>query len=182
MIWTVLLSTVIAFKGFVDLSGMRIKSHEIVYARLNGVETPVSSSYEFEFADKAGTFLLELDSVEYVFPRYLIKIKNAHLVILKIHFDVGSGEKLDKLVCQPIRVRSLVHTPAPYSFSSFLTNPMTYMIGLPLTSMLLLPKLMENLDEDILKEMQDNQAQNQFFDPNVDFSSKITSFLAGTNE
>ncbi|GAA5871967.1 hypothetical protein JCM16303_000929 [Sporobolomyces ruberrimus] len=153
-----------------------------------GPELP-TPEYYFKFQTPTpGEYVLRLESRKYEFQSYLVRIGKDERVEVGL-FDERSFKMLPgswlplPLVIQPLRLYPLTD-PLPPSMSLvqvIKSNPLIWLLGLGLIFMLAIPKLMENLDEETLKEvresqkeMHQNMASLQSFD-----SSKFSKFLSG---
>ncbi|GAA5841867.1 hypothetical protein JCM3766R1_005594 [Sporobolomyces carnicolor] len=155
------------------------------------------SEYRFKFrldheqlSGGGGDYVLRIESTTYEFQSYLVRLSHDSTVEGVALFDeqrltLVPGTWLPlPLVIHPSRTFPLVDDPGPASSSlvSIVTrNPVVWLLGGALALMLAVPKLIENLDPETLKEvrqsqqeMHHNMASLQSFD-----SSKLSKFLAG---
>ncbi|GAA5981374.1 hypothetical protein JCM5350_004384 [Sporobolomyces pararoseus] len=158
---------------------------------IHGPEQP-REEYYFSFSKPLptvpGNYVLRIESRKYEFQSYFIKVNEDERVEVGL-FDEKSLKMLPgtwlplPLIIHPLRLYPLKN-PSPQSLSLFQIlqqNPLIWLLALGLIFMLAIPKLMENLDPETLKEvresqkeMHQNMASLQSFD-----SSKISKFLAG---
>ncbi|GAA5896086.1 uncharacterized protein JCM6883_001707 [Sporobolomyces salmoneus] len=160
------------------------------FGSIYGHEDP--PEYHFSFPPSvppvAGDYVLRIESRKYEFQSYFVRVGKDERVQVAL-FDekflkMVPGTWLPRpLVIHPLRLYPL-KDPEPPSMSLvqlLKRNPLIWLLGLGLIFMLAIPKLMENLDPETLKEvresqkeMHQNMASLQSFD-----SSKISKFLAG---
>ncbi|CAG8580551.1 6717_t:CDS:2 [Funneliformis caledonium] len=115
-----------------------------------------------------GSYLLEVTSRKFIYP--------------KIRIDVD-----------PRGVRPFVtitgsewsyNGPAlqeGFSITSLFANPYIIMMGFSVVILFIMPKMMANLDQDALKELQENQAQNPLAEM-PDISTTLANYLSEIEE
>ncbi|GAA5958374.1 hypothetical protein JCM3765_004811 [Sporobolomyces pararoseus] len=162
------------------------------YEQLGLIHGIQQDEYNFSFSKPLptipGNYVLRIESRKYEFQSYFIKVNQDEKVEIGL-FDEKSLKMLPgtwlplPLIVHPVRLYP-ISEPSPPSLSLLQIlkqNPLIWLLALGLVFMLLIPKLMENLDPETLKEvresqkeMHQNMASLQSFD-----SSKISKFLAG---
>ncbi|KAL1935198.1 hypothetical protein VTP01DRAFT_4338 [Rhizomucor pusillus] len=119
---------------------------------------------QFEFNDIApGSYLLEIQSADFIFPKVRVDIQADDAKVRGAYTQYGSlwdsrGFSLD----YPFELRAKATanyftTPQKFNLLGMFKNPMFLMIGFSAVMMLVLPKMMANMDPEMMKEM--NQAQ-----------------------
>ncbi|GAA6009646.1 hypothetical protein JCM11491_001045 [Sporobolomyces phaffii] len=128
-----------------------------------GPEEPISE-YHFSFpapVPSPGDYVLRIESRKYEFQKYFVKVGQREEEPVQVAlFDDKTLKMLPgtwlphPLSIHPLRLYPLVEAPAPsMSLVEILkSNPLIWLMGLGLVLMLAIPKLMENLDEETLKE------------------------------
>lgn len=83
----------------------------------------------------------------------------------------------------PYSRSTFITAPESLSIFSFLFSPMILLSAFSLVLVLVMPKLMENLDPEELKEMQRSQANaNALLSGTSDLSNRLSNALAGRRQ
>ncbi|CAG8716336.1 3897_t:CDS:2 [Dentiscutata erythropus] len=131
-----------------------------------------------------GSYLFEVLSRKYIYPRLKIVVESDGEVLPSVTI-IGS-EWDNKGPSLPYPLELYARAPADYfipregfSITSLLFNPYIIFMGFSVILLLVMPKMMANLDQTALQELQQNQAQNPF---DFDLSSSLAKYLSGGNE
>ncbi|KAI9317923.1 hypothetical protein BX666DRAFT_1856607, partial [Dichotomocladium elegans] len=114
--------------------------------------TLVKANGQFEFADiKAGSYLLEVQSLDYVFPKLRLDV-DAEKGIVRAAYNIygQSWDATGYSVGQPLELRAkdvanYFSKRQGFNLLGMFKNPMFLMIGFSGVMLLLMPKLMANM-------------------------------------
>ncbi|KAK9762671.1 hypothetical protein K7432_011374 [Basidiobolus ranarum] len=116
----------------------------------------------------AGNWLLEVrDNINH-YPKFRVETGHPSSKGVKVYYYLPSSEwdHRGSIIPYPLRIspfQKIEYFTARegFSISSLFANPMMLMMGVSVIMMFLLPKMMDNIDPDALKEIQENQASSQ---------------------
>ncbi|KAF0354549.1 putative membrane protein [Gigaspora margarita] len=131
-----------------------------------------------------GSYLFEVLSRKFIYPRLRVDV-DSNGEIRPFVTIIGS-EWSNQGPSLPYPLELFARAPADYfipregfSITSLLFNPYIILMGFGVILLLVMPKMMANLDQAALQELQQNQAQNPF---DFDLSSSLAKYLSGGNE
>ncbi|GAA5930017.1 uncharacterized protein JCM15063_004692 [Sporobolomyces koalae] len=148
--------------------------------------------YSFAFLDRVpnpGDYVLRLESTKYQFPSYSVRIASDDQVQVALFDDktltMVPGTWIPyPLVIRPLKLYPLddLNEPPRMSLWQMLKhNPLIWLMAIGILLVLAIPKLMENLDEETLREVRESQKEmhaNMASLQNFDASS-FSKFLSG---
>ncbi|KAK6927540.1 ER membrane protein complex subunit 7, beta-sandwich domain [Dillenia turbinata] len=107
----------------------------------------------------AGTHLIEVDAIGYFFSPVRIDVSARNPG--QIQAALTENRKgLTELVLEPLREEQYYEIREPFSIISVVKSPMGLMVGFMLIVVFLMPKLMENMDPEEMRQAQE-QMRNQ---------------------
>ncbi|KAI8072552.1 hypothetical protein BC940DRAFT_330691 [Gongronella butleri] len=118
-------------------------------------------SFTFEHVEP-GSYLLQVDSIDFIFPKLRVDITQDGQ-ITGAYTGLGQGwDKTGYGVPYPFALRAKAHADyflAKQSFNmlAMFKNPMFLMIGFSGIMMFVMPRMLKNMDPDVLKEITDSQ-------------------------
>ncbi|CAG8519707.1 7564_t:CDS:2, partial [Paraglomus occultum] len=146
-----------------------------------------------------GSYLLEVSSRRYLYPRLRVNVDasgiQAFITILgadwpdKIntnaqHPNVNALKTANALLYPlELKARTMADYFSPresFSIASLFANPLIIMMGVSIVLLVVMPKMMEGLDPEALKELQENQPQNSLEMP--DISGALANFMTGKSD
>ena len=101
----------------------------------------------------AGTYLLEVQDLENVFPPVRIDISAKESGRVRASNPDTSERLAYPLVLRPLAPAQYFEVRVPYDWTAMLKNPMVMMMGFSLFLMVLMPKMMANMDPEELEQM-----------------------------
>lgn len=109
-----------------------------------------------------GTHMLHVAALGYVFPVYRIDVSAKHHGRTRISFAEDKRQVLEEpFVLEPYKEAEYFEPRQEFSIASLFKNPMYLMMAVSIVMMFLLPKMMENMDPEELKQMQERMAAMQ---------------------
>uniref|UniRef100_A0A0D9WSJ3 ER membrane protein complex subunit 7 beta-sandwich domain-containing protein n=1 Tax=Leersia perrieri TaxID=77586 RepID=A0A0D9WSJ3_9ORYZ len=102
----------------------------------------------------AGTHLIEVSSLGYLFSPVRVDISARN----PGHIQAALTENrrvLNELVLEPLREEQYYETREPFSIMSLLKSPMGMMLGFMVIMVFVMPKMMENIDPEEIKQAQE---------------------------
>ncbi|ORY99886.1 hypothetical protein BCR43DRAFT_125960 [Syncephalastrum racemosum] len=150
--------------GILDITKLDPSTRAI----LNGgvYSAPVRLDGSFELRDIApGSYLLEIESINYIFPKLRVDVKDetvkAAYTALGVNWD-STGYSVSHPFELGAKAPSIYFAERQgFNVLGMFKNPMFLMIGFSGLMMLVLPKMMANMDPEALKEMSQSQADAQ---------------------
>ncbi|CAJ0644523.1 16227_t:CDS:2 [Entrophospora sp. SA101] len=131
-----------------------------------------------------GSYLLEVLSRKFIYPKLRIDVSSTGIkptVIITGSEWNSNSPKLQYPLELYARARSEYFTVKEgFSIISVFANPYIIMLGFSVLMLFIMPKMMANMDQDALKEMQETPAQNPLAEM-PDFSAAIANFMSGGN-
>ncbi|CAG8480137.1 4760_t:CDS:2 [Paraglomus brasilianum] len=146
-----------------------------------------------------GSYLLEVSSRRYLYPRLRVNVDasgvEAFITILGAdwpdtvnknvqHSNVNAPKTANALPYPlELKARAMADYFVPresFSIASVFANPLIIMMGVSVVLLLVMPKMMEGLDPEALKELQENQPQNSLEMP--DISGALANFMTGKSD
>ncbi|ORX98970.1 hypothetical protein K493DRAFT_313391 [Basidiobolus meristosporus CBS 931.73] len=116
----------------------------------------------------AGNWLLEVRDNTYLYPKLRVETGHTGAKGIKVHYYLPNSEWEYKGSIVPYPLKIVPFKKIDYfmvregfSIASLFANPMMLMMGVSVVMMFLLPKMMDNIDPEALKEIQENQATSQ---------------------
>ncbi|KAG4096093.1 hypothetical protein H8356DRAFT_1683618 [Neocallimastix lanati (nom. inval.)] len=152
--------------------------------------TYIKADHTFEVKNvKPGTYLLQINTKNFVFDRYWIIVSDANSIVAakeasEIEFNIGFIKENRcnyPLEVQAIQRKDYFEPRSYLNILSFLKNPIVLLMVFSCGMMFLMPRLVSGLDEEELKEMKKSQGSMQDFmnkAQNGDLSQMFSSFLA----
>jgi hypothetical protein len=117
----------------------------------------------------AGTHLLEVSSLGYYFSPVRVDVSaRLHGQVRAVAVETRKYYS-DALILEPLREEYYYERREPFSAMSLLKSPMGLMVGFMLVAVFLLPKLMDSIDPEEMKRVQE-EMRNQ---PTPSFSSLL---------
>lgn len=130
---------------------------------LNGGEhiALVRADGTFEFHElPAGTYVAEPFMVDYVFSPIRIDVSTRERGRIRVTSTTGRQEKLPyPLQIRPERKAEYFQQREPYNFWGLLKNPMVIMMGITAFMVIVMPRMMSNMDPEELEEMKRMQSK-----------------------
>jgi len=108
----------------------------------------------------AGAYLLEIASTKYSYPTIRVDVSAKYNGKVKAKYATESIP-LDReglkypLDIYPLHIANYIEEKEPFNIMELLKSPMVIMIGISALMIFILPKLMEQMDPEKLKQMQD---------------------------
>ncbi|CDS05025.1 hypothetical protein LRAMOSA07554 [Lichtheimia ramosa] len=128
----------------------------------------ITTNGRFEFSNiEPGSYLLEVQSVDYIFPKLRLEVDHDKGLTRAAYSIYGqSWDKTGYTVEQPLELRAKAvanYFMQRQGFNVFglFKNPMFLMLGVSGLMLLVMPKMMQNLDPEALKEISQTQADAQ---------------------
>ncbi|KAI7884253.1 hypothetical protein K492DRAFT_142909 [Lichtheimia hyalospora FSU 10163] len=128
----------------------------------------ITNNGRFEFSNiEPGNYLLEVQSVDYVFPKLRLEVDKEKGLTRAAYSIYGqSWDKTGYTVEQPLELRAKAvanYFMQRQGFNIFglFKNPMFLMLGVSALMLVVMPKMMQNLDPEALKEISQTQADAQ---------------------
>lgn len=107
----------------------------------------------------AGTHLIEVDAIGYLFSPVRVDVSARHPG--KIQAALTENRRgLSELILEPLREEQYYEIREPFSIMSVVKSPMGLMIGFMVFVMFLMPKLVENMDTEEMRRAQE-EMRNQ---------------------
>eukprot|EP00002_Diphylleia_rotans_P029326 TRINITY_DN5965_c0_g1_i1.p1 TRINITY_DN5965_c0_g1~~TRINITY_DN5965_c0_g1_i1.p1 ORF type:complete len:211 (+),score=49.52 TRINITY_DN5965_c0_g1_i1:53-685(+) len=146
-------------EGKIDFRTSKHKGEEYIAVTLNGdaYYTLVKADGSFSFSNvKPGAYLLEVHSTAYMFRPIRVEVSAKTANKVKVSHVVGPQTQLSHpLKIMPDREMHYYEPRESYNFASLLSNPMVLMALFSGVMMLVYPKMLENMDPETLKQMQE---------------------------
>ncbi|KAG2298702.1 hypothetical protein Bca52824_035174 [Brassica carinata] len=102
----------------------------------------------------AGTHLIEVSAMGYFFSPVRVDVSARHHG--KVHATLTETRRsLTELVLEPLREEQYYEIREPFSILSIVKSPMGLMVGFMVVVVFLMPKLMENIDPEEMKQAQE---------------------------
>lgn len=117
-----------------------------------------------------GTHLLEVTALGYFFPPVRVDVSSRMPGQIRASYVEGPRRTLDGLVLEPLREENYYEIREPFSLLGLLKSPMGLMIGFMVICVFLLPKLMDSIDPEEMKRLQEAQRAHP---------SPVAQFLQG---
>jgi hypothetical protein len=115
----------------------------------------------------AGTHLIEVSSIGYFFSPVRVDISARNPGYIQAALT-ETRRVLNELVLEPLKEEQYYEVREPFSVMSLLKSPMGLMVGFMVLMVFVMPKMMENIDPEEMK-----QAQEQMRNNPVSFSSLL---------
>ncbi|RLN13187.1 hypothetical protein C2845_PM09G19610 [Panicum miliaceum] len=116
----------------------------------------------------AGTHLIEVSSIGYFFSPVRVDISARNPGYIQAALT-ETRRVLNELVLEPLKEEQYYEVREPFSVMSLLKSPMGLMVGFMVLMVFVMPKMMENIDPEEMK-----QAQEQMRNNPVSFSSLLS--------
>nr|CAB3468530.1 unnamed protein product [Digitaria exilis] len=116
----------------------------------------------------AGTHLIEVSSIGYFFSPVRVDISARNPGYIQAALT-ETRRALNELVLEPLKEEQYYEVREPFSVMSLLKSPMGLMVGFMVLMVFVMPKMMENIDPEEMK-----QAQEQMRNNPVSFSSLLS--------
>ncbi|CAG8531258.1 4194_t:CDS:2 [Cetraspora pellucida] len=130
-----------------------------------------------------GSYLFEVLSRKYIYPRLRVDVDSKGV---RPSVTIIGSEWNNRGPSLQYPLELYARAPADYfipregfNITSMLFNPYIIMMGFSVILLLVMPKMMANLDQTALQELQQNQQQNPL---DFDLSSMLAKYLSGGNE
>ncbi|CAN8229720.1 unnamed protein product [Cochlearia groenlandica] len=107
----------------------------------------------------AGTHLIEVYALGYFFSPVRVDVSARHRGKVQATLT-ETRRSLTELVLEPMRADQYYELREPFNVMSIVKSPMGLMVGFMVVVVFLMPKLMENIDQDELKRTQE-ELRNQ---------------------
>jgi len=105
----------------------------------------------------AGTHLLEVVALSYFFSPVRVDVSSRLQGQVRATYVEGNRRIPESLILEPLREEYYYERREPFSLLGLLKSPMGLMIGFMLICVVLLPKLMDSIDPEELKRIQETQ-------------------------
>jgi hypothetical protein len=115
----------------------------------------------FAFEDvPAGTHLLEVVALGYFFSPVRVDVSSRLAGKIRASYTEGPRRISDSLVIEPRHEETYYEVREPFSLFGLLKSPMGMMIGFMVVCVFLLPMLMDSIDPEEMKRLQEAQRAN----------------------
>jgi len=126
--------------------------------------TPITSTALATFSDvqSENTYTLNIHSLSHIFPTYTVTINSPNDVVVKSASGNNYGQVIENtnpLVIQPYIEAQYYHEREPMNYMSYLKNPMVIMMIITFAMIVIMPRLMNNMDPEELAAMKQQQQQ-----------------------
>jgi len=152
-------------EGTISLAELAVPASQVKVVLDQGERTavPRSDGYFILQDILPGTHLLEVVAVGAVFPALRVDISARHQGRVRASYvDDQRRQLAAPLLIEPVKKDvDYFEQRAQFNLAALLKNPMVWMVGITLFMMLVLPKMMENMDPEELKRMQEHMNKNQ---------------------
>lgn len=108
----------------------------------------------------AGTHLLEVVALGYFFSPVRVDVSSRLPGQIRASYVEGPRRVSDSLVLEPLREENYYEIREPFSMLGLLKSPMGLMIGFMVICVFLLPMLMDSIDPEEMKRLQEAQRSN----------------------
>ncbi|ORX50968.1 hypothetical protein DM01DRAFT_1408949 [Hesseltinella vesiculosa] len=113
-----------------------------------------------------GSYLLEVNSIDFIFSKLRVDVKEDGQVNGAYAGNGIGWDNTGYSVPYPFTFRARAHAEyftekQAFNMLAMFKNPMFLMIGFSAIMMFVMPKMMKNLDPEMMKELQDSQASTQ---------------------
>ncbi|ESQ46672.1 hypothetical protein EUTSA_v10000323mg [Eutrema salsugineum] len=102
----------------------------------------------------AGTHLIEVSAMGYLFSPVRVDVSARHRGKVQATLT-ETRRSLTELVLEPLREEQYYEVREPFSILSIVKSPMGLMVGFMVVVVFLMPKLMENIDPEEMKQAQE---------------------------
>nr|AGT15918.1 hypothetical protein SHCRBa_179_G22_R_40 [Saccharum hybrid cultivar R570]AGT16392.1 hypothetical protein SHCRBa_181_K17_R_20 [Saccharum hybrid cultivar R570] len=107
----------------------------------------------------AGTHLIEVSSIGYFFSPVRVDISARNPGYIQAALT-ETRRVLNELVLEPLKEEQYYEVREPFSVLSLLKSPMGLMVGFMVLMVFVMPKLMENIDPEEMKQAQEQMRNN----------------------
>jgi len=107
----------------------------------------------------AGTHLIEVSSIGYFFSPVRVDISARNPGYIQAALT-ETRRVLNELVLEPLKEEQYYEVREPFSIMSLLKSPMGLMVGFMVLMVFVMPKMMENLDPEEMKQAQEQMRNN----------------------
>jgi hypothetical protein len=142
-------------KGFSKIANTKVVlngGEQVAFIRTDG-------SFAFEGVP-AGTHLLEVVALGYFFSPVRVDVSSRLPGQIRASYIEGPRRVSDSLVLEPLREENYYEIREPFSMLGLLKSPMGLMIGFMVICVFLLPMLMDSIDPEEMKRLQEAQRAN----------------------
>lgn len=131
-----------------------------------------------------GSYLLEVTSRKFIYPKIRIDVDprgvRPFVTITGSEWSYNGPALQYPLELSARSTADYFLAREGFSITSLFANPYIIMMGFSVVILFIMPKMMANLDQDALKELQENQAQNPLAEM-PDISTTLANYLSGGN-
>ncbi|CAI2186527.1 3840_t:CDS:2, partial [Funneliformis geosporum] len=128
-----------------------------------------------------GSYLLEVSSRKFIYPKIRVDVDPRGV---RPFVTITGSEWSNNGPALQYPLELSARSPSDYfvvregfSITSLFANPYIIMMGFSVVILFIMPKMMANLDQDALKELQENQTQNPLAEM-PDISSTLANYLS----
>ncbi|KAG0629225.1 hypothetical protein M758_1G086800 [Ceratodon purpureus] len=142
-------------KGFSKTANIKViinAGEQVSFIRTDG-------SFSFEGVP-GGTYLLEVAALGYFFPMVRVDVSSRLPGEIRASYIEGPRRISGSLVLEPLREENYYEIREPFSLMGLLKSPMGLMIGFMVICVFLLPMLMDSIDPEEMKRLQETQRAN----------------------
>ncbi|AQK81846.1 ER membrane protein complex subunit 7-like protein [Zea mays] len=107
----------------------------------------------------AGTHLIEVSSIGYFFSPVRVDISARNPGYIQAALT-ETRRVLNELVLEPLKEEQYYEVREPFSVMSLLKSPMGLMVGFMVLMVFVMPKMMENIDPEEMKQAQEQMRNN----------------------
>ncbi|CAG8535498.1 7233_t:CDS:2 [Funneliformis mosseae] len=128
-----------------------------------------------------GSYLLEVSSRKFIYPKIRIDVDprgvRPFVTITGSEWSYNGPALQYPLELSARSTADYFLAREGFSITSLFANPYIIMMGFSVVILFIMPKMMANLDQDALKELQENQAQNPLAEM-PDISTTLANYLS----
>uniref|UniRef100_A0A1E5VGS2 ER membrane protein complex subunit 7-like protein n=1 Tax=Dichanthelium oligosanthes TaxID=888268 RepID=A0A1E5VGS2_9POAL len=141
---------------------------ELTGANAKGFGLPAKTANTKVILNGAGTHLIEVSSIGYFFSPVRVDISARNPGYIQAALT-ETRRVLNELVLEPLKEEQYYEVREPFSVMSLLKSPMGLMVGFMVLMVFVMPKMMENIDPEEMK-----QAEEQMRNSPVSFSNLLS--------
>ncbi|PWZ06614.1 ER membrane protein complex subunit 7 [Zea mays] len=131
----------------------------VTFARPDGYFALYPTNDSLPHNVPAGTHLIEVSSIGYFFSPVRVDISARNPGYIQAALT-ETRRVLNELVLEPLKEEQYYEVREPFSIMSLLKSPMGLMVGFMVLMVFVMPKMMENLDPEEMKQAQEQMRNN----------------------
>ncbi|KAK9471810.1 uncharacterized protein V1510DRAFT_403856 [Dipodascopsis tothii] len=146
------------------------------------LSTTVRADMAFAFVDvSVGSYILDVDAIDLLFPSLRIDVSAGDVEVYLFYrgnpWEIKGPRQPYPIELQPYRPAEYYQYREGFNVLKLFKNPMLLVSVVSLVMVFVLPKLMENMDPEALKELQADTATPNAITSAMNFD--VASFMAG---